>query len=42
VTGRQGRRRKQLLGDRKGKGSYRKLKYEPTDCTLENSLWKGQ
>jgi hypothetical protein len=36
VTGIQGRRRKQLMDDRKEKGGYCKLKEE----TAENSLWK--
>jgi hypothetical protein len=36
VTVRRGRRRKQLLGDLKEKGGYRKLKEE----ALDRSLWK--
>jgi len=41
VTRRQGRRRKQLLGDPKEKTGYRKLKEERSDRTLgENSFWK--
>jgi len=34
VTGRRGRRRKQLLGDRKEKRGYWKLKEEALDRTL--------
>jgi hypothetical protein len=34
MTGRRGRRRKQLLDDLKEKGRYWKLKEEALDCTL--------
>ena len=37
VTGREGRRRKQLLGDLKGTSGYWKLKEEALDCTMEKS-----
>jgi hypothetical protein len=34
VRGRRGRRRKQLLDDRRRKRSYWKLKYESVDCAV--------
>jgi len=40
VTGRRGKRRKQLLDDLKEKSGYWKLKGEAPDRTVENSLWK--
>jgi hypothetical protein len=40
VTGRRGKRRKQLPDDLKEKRGYLKMKEEALDCTLENSLWK--
>ena len=39
MTGRQGRRRKQLLYDFKESRGYWKLKEEALDHILENSLW---
>jgi hypothetical protein len=40
VTGRRGRKGKQLLDDRKAKKGYCKLKEEALYCIVENSLWK--
>jgi hypothetical protein len=40
MTGRRGRRRKQLLDDLKEKRRYWKLKEEALDINLENSIWK--
>jgi hypothetical protein len=40
MTGRRGRRRKQLLDDLKEKRRYWELKEEALDRTVENSLWK--
>jgi hypothetical protein len=40
VTGRRGRKCKQLLDDLKERRWYWKLKDEAVDHTLENSLWK--
>jgi hypothetical protein len=40
MTGRRGRRRKQLLDDLKEKRGYWKLKEEALDHTVENSFWK--
>jgi len=40
VTGRRGKRRKQLLDDLKEKRGYLKKKDEALDRTVENSLWK--
>jgi hypothetical protein len=40
VTGREGRRRKQLLGDLKETSGYWKLKGEAPDRSMENCLWK--
>jgi len=40
VMGRRGRRLKQLPGELKERRSYRKLKKEALERTVENSLWK--
>jgi hypothetical protein len=40
VTGRRGRRRKQILDDLEEKRGFWKLKEEALEHTLENSLWK--
>jgi len=40
VTGRRGRRRKQLLEDLKEKTRYWKLKDEALDCTLRRTYFR--
>jgi hypothetical protein len=41
VTGRRGKRRKQLLDDLKEKRGYWKLKGSTKSHSVENLLWKG-